>query len=374
MNGIVVIARGRLIQENVLDKLDFNRILNSYVTGQVRADFLDADDLTDIATSDRQRLMEDDERSMALVRFLRQALVGVSDDWSEWRNEARGKAVVNEHPALAKWISSLATGQQKPARKLLGTIGSVELEDDSERRGLYRAGVLAFERLRLREASHELSSLTELTASKLLPLLADLTTLEGSMYLDIVRERLSVIDRFAKLVDENEKEKVLQQCIFEQMWLLDAGWERATGNPRIEETLRKEYREFSKSLNDKQSKGRVDIRYRSNAGQHIIVELKRANRVLTAGELVDQGKKYHAALRKCLQQQLGNDVVPSISVVFILGQPIDEDADYVSKVLTAINGRIVYYDELIRSAQTAYGDFLKSQAKVDSIEKLLRGL
>lgn len=374
MNGIVVIARGRLIQENVLDKLDFNRILNSYVTGQVRADFLDADDLKDIATSDRQRLIEDDERSMALVRFLRQALVSVSDDWTEWRNEARGKTVIQEHQSLARWINGLPLGQQKPARKMLGTIGSVELEDESERRSLYKAGVLAFERLRLREASHELSMLTELTAAKLLPLLADLTSLEGTMYIDIVRERLTVIDRFAKLVDENEKEKVLQQCVFEQMWLLDAGWERATGNARIEETLRKEFKEFAKDLSDKQSKGRVDIRYRSNAGQHIIVELKRADRVLTAGELIDQGKKYHAALSKCLQRQLGNGAVPSISVVFILGRSVAEDTQYVSDVLRAINGRIIYYDELIRGAQSAYSEFLKSQAKVDSIEKLLRGL
>lgn len=374
MNGIVVIARGRLIQENVLDKLDFNRILNSYVTGQVRADFLDADELTDIATSDRQRLIEDDERSMALVRFLRQALVSVSDDWTAWRNEARGKTVVEDHPGLAKWLGGLPFAQQKSARKMLGTIGGVELEDETERRSLYKAGVLAFERLRLREASHELASLTELTAQKLLPLLADLTVLEGSMYLDIVRERLSVIDQFATLVDHDEKEKVLQQCIFNQMWLLDAGWERATGNARIEETLRTEFKEFAKGLSDKQSKGRVDIRYRTNAGQHIIVELKRAGRKMSAGELLDQGKKYHAALRKCLQRQLGIDATPSVSVVFILGQVGDEEPEYVSNALRPINGRVVYYDELIRGAQTAYGAFLKSQSKVDEIERLLQGL
>lgn len=36
MNGIVVFARGRLIQENILDKLNFSRILVSYIVGQVQ--------------------------------------------------------------------------------------------------------------------------------------------------------------------------------------------------------------------------------------------------------------------------------------------------------------------------------------------------
>jgi hypothetical protein len=43
MNGLVVIARGRLIQENILDKLGFNMLLGNYLTGQIEADFLDVD-------------------------------------------------------------------------------------------------------------------------------------------------------------------------------------------------------------------------------------------------------------------------------------------------------------------------------------------
>ncbi len=74
LNGIVVLARGRLIQENILDKLGYNRILVSYLTGQVEADFLDIKGGDDIATSDRQRLIEDDERYLALTEFLRRTL------------------------------------------------------------------------------------------------------------------------------------------------------------------------------------------------------------------------------------------------------------------------------------------------------------
>ena len=68
---MVVFARGRLFHENVLDKLNDGRLYTKYLTGQIEADFLDVDDKPDIATSDRQRVQEDDERYMQLIAFLR---------------------------------------------------------------------------------------------------------------------------------------------------------------------------------------------------------------------------------------------------------------------------------------------------------------
>lgn len=70
LNGIVVFARGRLFHENVLDRLNDGRLYTKYLTGQIEADFLDLDDQPDIATSDRQRVQEDDERYIALICLL----------------------------------------------------------------------------------------------------------------------------------------------------------------------------------------------------------------------------------------------------------------------------------------------------------------
>lgn len=62
LNSIVVFARGRLFHENILDKLNDGRLYTKYLTRQTEADFLNADDEPDIATSDRQRVQEDDPR------------------------------------------------------------------------------------------------------------------------------------------------------------------------------------------------------------------------------------------------------------------------------------------------------------------------
>ena len=51
LNGIVVFARGRLFHENVLDRLNDGRLYTKYLTGQIEADFLDADDQPNVLTN-----------------------------------------------------------------------------------------------------------------------------------------------------------------------------------------------------------------------------------------------------------------------------------------------------------------------------------
>ena len=376
MNGIVVLARGRLIQENVLDRLNFSRILVSYLTGQVEADFLDLKDSDDIATSDRQRLVEDDDRYVALTKFLRKALVSIQDQWTILRNEARGKQALVEIPELAEWVDSLPDTQHANARRLLGVIRGVELENDEDRKQLFRSGMLAFERLRLQEQAHLLAE-GDLTASTLLPLLSDLSTLEGSLYREIIKVRLDVIAEFESLVDENKKEIVLQKHLFNNLWLLDPGWERAAGSERIENLLRKDFKEFNPDLSDAESKGRVDIRYRTNAGEHIIVELKRAQRRLHVYELWEQGNKYRKALFKCLKSQGTEN--PNISIVFVVGRPLHEDDDpggveTTKKTLDSINARQIHYERLIASARAQYGEYLAASDKTDRLDTILRKL
>ena len=113
--------------------------------------------------------------------------------------------------------------------------------------------------------------------------------------------------------------------MFTHLWLLDPGWERAAGSERIEQSLKKDYKPFSPKLSDEESKGRVDIQYRTNAGEHIVVELKRSNRQLRMDELLEQGNKYLTALQKCLHAMGKQD--PHISIVFVVGKPVKEEDD-----------------------------------------------
>ncbi len=372
LNGIVVFARGRLFHENILDKLNDGRLYTKYITGQIEADFLDTDDAPDIATSDRQRVQEDDPRYTALIAFLKSSFTKVEKRWLEWRKKHEVKKAKETSPALAEWLDSLPKGYRKSAETLIAKLSSLPMDEEEDRKLMYRHGILAFERMKLSGSTEEFVASLE-NIDKLLSVLADRDALEASLYRDIVKSRLEAIKDFQLIVDEDAKERVLHKYLFDHLWLLDASWERATGSEIMESRLTGEG-VLTEDMTEKERLGRVDIVYRTNAGKHIIVELKKAGRRMKLIELQEQGQTYVDKLIKILLQQ-GNSS-PNIEVVFVLGQPVDEEDTNPGRLKSSMaaispGSRIVHYDTLIKGAQEAYSGYLLKSKQFDRLERIV---
>lgn len=372
LNSIVVFARGRLFHENILDKLNDGRLYTKYLTGQIEADFLDADDEPDIATSDRQRVQEDDPRYVQLIVFLKKQLTQVEKRWTEWRRLYEVEKAKETSPALAEWLGSLPEGFRKSAETLIAKLSALPVDQEEDRKLMYRHGILAFERMKLRGSAEELAAHVH-DIDKLLAILADRDSLEASLYRDIVKSRLDAIKDFQGIADDNAKESVLQKYLFDHLWLLDPAWERATASEVMETRLTTDG-VLTQDMTEKEKLGRVDIAYRTMAGKHIIVELKRVKRKMKLLELQEQGQTYVDKLKKILLAQ--GDATPNIEVVFILGKSIDEEGSNPERLkssMTAISpgSRIVHYDSLIRGAQEAYSEFLKKSKQLDKLEKIV---
>lgn len=372
LNSIVVFARGRLFHENILDKLNDGRLYTKYLTGQIEADFLDADDEPDIATSDRQRVQEDDPRYVQLIAFLRKQLTQVEKRWTEWRRLHEVEKAKETSPALAEWLDSLPEGFRKSAETLIAKLSALPVDQEEDRKLMYRHGILAFERMKLRGSAEELAAHVH-DIDKLLAILADRDSLEASLYRDIVKSRLDAIKDFQGIADDNAKESVLQKYLFDHLWLLDPAWERATASEVMETRLTTDG-VLTQDMTEKEKLGRVDIAYRTMAGKHIIVELKRVKRKMKLLELQEQGQTYVDKLKKILLAQ--GDATPNIEVVFVLGEPIDEEGSNPERLkssMTAISpgSRIVHYDSLIRGAQEAYSEFLKKSKQLDKLEGIV---
>lgn len=375
LNGIVIFARGRLIHENVLDRLNDGRLYTKYITGQIEANFLDIDDQPDIATSDRQRIQEDDHRYIALITFLKDTLNEVESRWNEWRKKHEVKKAKELSPALAEWLDQLAEGHKKSAETLIAKLSALPVDKEEDRKELYRHGIYAFERMKLRGSTEEFAQ-NSLDIEGLLRILADRDALEASLYRDIVKSRLEVIRSFKQIVDEDAKEKMLQKYLFDHLWLLDPAWERATATEVMETRLLDEGIVVT-DLTKKEKLGRVDIKYRTMAGKHIIVELKKVKRKMKLLELQEQGQTYVDKLKKILLAS--NESNPNIEVVFVIGQPIDEEAtnpDRLKSSMDAISpgSRIVHYDTLINGASKAYDEYLKQTQALDKLEQIVGSL
>lgn len=374
MNGIVLLARGRLFHENIMEKIADGRMYTKYITGQIQADFLDAEGDDDIATSDRQRIQEDDPRCRALIGYLKNRLNEIEGQWSKLRSKKEVHKLLTDNEAVKGWFNTLQGDTRKSAEKMLGSLCLLHLDNEEDRKVLYRHGILAFERIKLREQSTSLSE-GILEIPKLLELLADLDSFEASLYADIVHSRLNAIKEFQGLVDENQKEKVLQKYLFDHLWLLDPSWERASGSEVIEERLIKNGT-FVKDATEKEKLGRVDIAYKTIANKHMIIELKRANRKVDIYELLQQGDKYISALKKVLQTTSPTATSPDIEVIFVLGKTLDKDPIQVKNLMNGLSSgsRIVYYDTLMASAQKAYAEFLEAEQKTNKLAQLLHNL
>ena len=372
LNSIVVFARGRLVHENILDKVNDGRLYTKYLTGQIEADFLDTDDAADIATSDRQRLQEDDPRYIELVSFLRASFTRVERRWTQWRRKHEGKKAKAASPALVEWLDSLPMGYRDNAETMIANLSGIPIDNEDDKKLMYRHGILAFERMRLRGSTDVLATHIG-NVDKLLELLADRDALEAALYRDIVKTRLDAIEKFRGIVDEDSKERVLHLYLFNHLWLLDPGWERATGSALMESRLT-ELGVLTDDETNKDKLSRVDIAYRTNAGKHIIVELKRVSRKIKLIELQEQGQSYVDKLKRILlnQGQSSSD----IEVVFVLGKPVDEEQDNPDRVkasMTAVSpgSRIVHYDGLIKGALDSYSEYLDKSHQLDRLEEIV---
>jgi hypothetical protein len=382
LNVIVILARGRLFLENILDRINDGRHYTKYLTGCIEADFLDLTDLEDIATSDRQRIIEDDPRFQALDAYLRSVLNALEKEWSQWRAIDDPRVVESEFPKVSEWIESLSSEKMKRhARNVIGRVERLEIEDKSQKIELLRHTILGFKRLMIKDMAEEFSEAIEGGVDQLLRIFADLDSVEASAYRDIVKGRLDVIRAFQGLVDENAKEGVLQKYIFNKLWLIDPSMERATGSELIEQRLHTQYKIFHKDLDDTTSKGRVDIKYRTVLGKHIIVELKRALRKVSLLELAEQGKQYVSDLQELLvkTETIKAGQKADIEVRFIVGEPLDEelnDPEGCKHVMNFISpgSRIHHYDALINGALQSYGEYLEATKDIDALDDLLKSI
>lgn len=373
INKIVVMVRGKVAQEDILEEFGEGGVYSKYLIGELNADFLDLDDAKDIATSSRQSIIEDDPRYQGLKDFVQSELKTIKNAWTDLRN-ADGLKVAQEIPAIDEWYGRLSSDNKQRAKSLFGKINQITVDSIEDRRALLKNGVLAFEHLRYKSNLDALDKVSSENLEALTEIFVDLDDIEASLYHQIIRERVEVIRALNEKVEENALEKIIQEHIFKHLWLLDPSWERATATAYMEQQVRSEFEQIDAGLTDEERQGRVDIKYTTASGKHIIIELKRADRTLRTVDIIEQLTKYRSALRKLLEAVgKGSDQVEFIVVV---GRELSDwnnpNGKMISEGQLAVMGaRVVHYKQLIDDAYQNYQQFLEKNEEAGKVNQLL---
>lgn len=378
-NKIVVDCRGKVAINNFLYQFAEAGIYASYLVGYIRADFLD-DEVEDIATSDRERMKEDDPKVVALRKEIKKYLSTIQSQWTKLRKDsALGRARKDPKlgPVIDEWLGSLNNDEKKDAALLLGKLSTTRFSHSSDMNEVLKYGILAFERLRAQKRLNEIRfEDTELNLENRLSVISQIFAmerdLENALYADIISQRLEVIKKLKELEKSNALEDVLQDHIYDNLWLIEPSWTKSDFiNPVLEQSVKTEFNNVTGLSND-EKKGRVDIRYRTSAGTHIIVELKRPSVKIGPEKLLLQLRKYKNALSKCLKETKTDDN-PNIRCVCIVGSHYEDD-DESDRLMLAANTKVLKYKQIIYYAEDRYQEYLEAHNKFGHIQSIIKKL
>ena len=377
LNKIVIMVRGKLAQENILDDFRQSGFYTKYLIGEIHADFLDMDNLDDIATTSRQEIIKDSPRYEELKNWMKNELFHIRDKWDEWRSEIVTREV-NQIPAIKEWLDELKPTERKQAESLFSKIGKVHLDNEENKNQLYIHTALAFENLLYKGALNQLERISLENIPAFMEILSNFDDIEASLYYQIIQERLRIISKLHNAVEDNAVEKTIQEILYEHLWLLDPSWDRATETTFMEQTVQKEFEEIETKeiLTDPELNGRYDIKYKMTAGKHVIIELKRANRKLDQYDLLRQVEKYGEALRKIVRAIGKNEPVETVCLVGkdLVQWSDAEQRERSKKTMEQQNVRVVLYHELIEDAYRTYNSFLELRHEHGRVYRLVKNL
>lgn len=367
-NAVVLSARGRLIHEDMLPEYRQARFYTEYIVGEVVADFLDDDQSEDIVTSGRQRVQQDDPRYRAVQRVVNEALRLMRDDWDKKRKKKATKRAL-EYPSVKRWYKRMGPDKRRTAKRMFGKIEALRLDETEPKYQLYRASMLAFEKLALKDMLSALDDWhPDHKSGRLIELMSGVDEIEAANYREIVEGRLTVIEAFRNLVPD-ALEYTIRDYIFEHLWLLHPSWDRATSNAHMEKTVAAEFKKVR--LTKEEKRGRIDIRYRTTAGKHVIIELKKRSVSVSVFDLGKQLEKYRSALEKCLADRFPKEP-RHIECVAILGKP--PTGSNVDATLLANEARYVTYDQLILEARRSYAKYLEAKEDAQELSRIIKDL
>lgn len=377
-NNIALIVRGKMACPDLLASFGVRELASKYILGEIHANFMDDDELDDIATSDRQGFLEEDKRYGRLVTALKRVIQRVINDRARFKRDEAEKTAILLIPELEEWLASLSRDRREAARKLFGSINNIYEDEEGKKREHFKQAIVAHQIFDARGRLRELEDLAARDTETVLQAFSEFDQYEAALYYDVARVRVDVIRTLEeRFLSKNSLEALIRDYLAKHLWLLDPSWDMATEPVETEKTVKKYLEKAADALPQTERDARFDIVYRKGTTRHIVVELKRYGRKVTVGELVDQIGKYSNALQSALTNV--NEPYDAHEIVCLVGPRQDfletaEGRKRADQTLAPHSGRLMTYDEMLDRAKNSYKDFLRTEEQRNSLVRLLASI
>lgn len=370
--GVIVYINGKLADENILTSIQNARMSNSYIVGEVNADFLQ-DENEDPVLSSREGLNLEIEN----VSNLRNDLSEVRNELVNRWNDLRASRDNNEQEYLERILENEKYKEiyddffNDSQRKKLNFYAQNLFDKDenvSEHEYKYYTPVLFS--LVNSEIINSINVSEDDQIGKILSKLYNLfekTDINNALRIQAhIEDRLKVIEQLSKNIDQEAIEKVFENQLATNPWLISPFYDKASSQSIIET------QEYYKTIIDNEEvEGYSDIIIRtSDWPMPIVVELKREKKTSysapKAQEIISQITKYRTAIMKkeLLEGNLhAPNNIADIKAYFICGQEALMKLEPYERTNLEVTNKIhlVSYQRLISQAKGMYMDILDDE-------------
>ena len=370
ISGVIVYIHGKLADEDILrDKLK-NRITNSYFLGEVNADFLQNEE-EDPVLSSREGLNKEIPNVKLLIEKLSKISNKLNANWNNLRaNRVREKLdyldkMLSTDSGLGTTFEVYNDEQQKQVPKLAQRVfDNDEKYSDAEYR-VYGQAIFALVNNKvINDITIDTDTDTFGEILKKFYSLFEKTELNAALRIKSnIEDRISVIDKLKKIIDDEEIEAVFEEHLAKNPWLINQYWDKPS-DAIVVETQNK----YKLKIAEEEVEGRTDIIIRTaDEPFPIICELKREKKTGYSTPNVSDIQTQVAKYREFIADEIDRSDIPikvndnkDIKAFFICG---DEAYRKLTSrnlnTLKSSNIIVLTYRDIISQAERVYSDRVK---------------
>lgn len=361
--GFVVYVRGKLAQTPWFFDLSggvWGQHGMQYLTGEVRADFLD--EAVDLIATDRGTVRWEDPVAVPLKEWGQKKVRELLEAWTDKRREAKSKS-----PRIAQFLKQaekLPEQERKIFKAVVDRIVAIpQLDKDKEGRDIADELVeFAYNALTNRsflEAIRRLNSASAEDVAQFANVLSEWDIIEAVNTANLVRGRVAIIRKFAEMIKKKVPEKPdMQDYVKDHPWLIDPKWSMLAHERALDTIIADKYK--LKKSGKTEADRRLDFFCLSDRYQVAhVVEVKRPDALVGRKEF-DQLRDYVLHLRTRLQESTDPEhrraVVKGLLVADRI-RPGDEAHGAESQKAGTFDIRT--WRNLLSSTEAMHGEFLK---------------
>jgi len=326
-----------------------------YVTGEIVADYVDSgiDDESDVISTDRQELDWEKEELRELREWGEELTRKVLRECADLRGTQLENWVLGD-AEFGQRLDLLDSSTRKEISRFLKVLGQKSEENDERTRDLADSLIRAYEFRTFHDVIDDIkeAATNPTKLEEMLWRLHDWKVLESRAILEIVRGRLSIIDKLEHMIVTNAPETAssktydnLHDLLAEYPWLFNPEWQVFTE----EKSMSKQLQSWGqKDCPEDMKKKRVDFLAFSRAENDLIViELKRPGHSVELDE-VQRLERYQVTLMKSR---------PNCRRVLVYGGTVNIPPKKWSKMMSAEDFEGMTWSSMFARAKRFYSHY-----------------